>query len=105
MAQGSVFRGHYSNQFDSNDPQQLALALFIFHRADLLELLNNNFSRGPYTLCICIRLICTFFQASDKFSFKYCGQFIQTVRIRTPTVLQADTLLNGFKNIAFPLEL
>jgi hypothetical protein len=32
-AQGSVFRGHYSNQFDCNDPQLLALALFIFHLA------------------------------------------------------------------------
>jgi hypothetical protein len=40
MAQGSVFRGHYSNQFDSNDPQQLALALFIYHLADLLEPLH-----------------------------------------------------------------
>jgi hypothetical protein len=50
MAQGSVFRGHYSNPFDINDPQQLAPALFIFHRADLLELLYNNFSRGPDTL-------------------------------------------------------
>ena len=28
MAQGSVSRGHYSNQFDCNDPQILALALF-----------------------------------------------------------------------------
>jgi len=37
MAQGSVFQGHYSNQFDSNDPQLLALALFIFHLANLLK--------------------------------------------------------------------
>jgi hypothetical protein len=40
MAQGSVFRGHYSNQFDRNDSQPLALALFIFHLADLLEPLH-----------------------------------------------------------------
>jgi len=43
MAQGSVFRGHYSNQFDCNDPQVLALALFIFHLADLLEPLYQTF--------------------------------------------------------------
>jgi hypothetical protein len=30
MAQGSVFRGHYSNKFDCNDPQVLALALLYF---------------------------------------------------------------------------
>ena len=42
MAQGSVFRGHYSNQFDSNDPQQLALALFIFHHADHKESLHHS---------------------------------------------------------------
>jgi len=54
MAQGSVFREHYSNQFDSNDPQQLTLALFIFHRADLLELLYNNFSRGLDTQYNCL---------------------------------------------------
>jgi hypothetical protein len=40
MAQGSVFRGHYSNQFDCNGPQLLALALFIFHLADLSEPLH-----------------------------------------------------------------
>ena len=33
---------HYSNQFDSNDPQQLALALFIYHLADLLEPLHHS---------------------------------------------------------------
>jgi hypothetical protein len=37
MAQGLVFRGHYSNQFDRNDPQLLTLALFVFHLANLLE--------------------------------------------------------------------
>ena len=37
MAQGSVFRGHYSNQFDSNDPKLLALALSILQIADLRE--------------------------------------------------------------------
>jgi len=37
VAQGSVSRGHYSNQFDFNDPQLLALALFIFHHADHRE--------------------------------------------------------------------
>ena len=33
VAKGSVFRGHYSNQFDRNDPQLLALALFMFYQA------------------------------------------------------------------------
>ena len=37
MTQGSVFPGHYSNQFDCNDPQLLAFALSIFHLADLWE--------------------------------------------------------------------
>ena len=40
MAQGSVFRGHYSNQFDCNDSQLLTLALFIFHLVDLLKPLH-----------------------------------------------------------------
>ena len=40
MAQGSVSWGHYSNQFDCNDPQLLALALFIFHLADFREPLH-----------------------------------------------------------------
>jgi hypothetical protein len=37
IAKGSVFRGHYSNQFDSNDPKLLALALSILQIADLRE--------------------------------------------------------------------
>jgi hypothetical protein len=37
MTQRSVFRGHYSNQFDCNDPQQLTLALSILQIADLRE--------------------------------------------------------------------
>jgi len=37
MSQGPVFRGHYSNQFDCNDSQRLALALFMFHCTDLLK--------------------------------------------------------------------
>jgi hypothetical protein len=40
MAQGSVFRGHYSNQFDCNDPQILALALFALIIAADFHFLN-----------------------------------------------------------------
>jgi hypothetical protein len=34
IARGSVLRGHYSNQFDRNDPQPLALALFMVGLAE-----------------------------------------------------------------------
>jgi PAS domain-containing protein len=47
MTQGSLFRGHYSNQFDCNDPQLLALALFIFHLVKYSnELINLSTLEG-----------------------------------------------------------
>jgi hypothetical protein len=48
MAQGSVFRGHYSNKFDYNDHQLLALALYIFHCAAIKESLYLN----PFSLLL-----------------------------------------------------
>jgi hypothetical protein len=40
MASGPVFRGHYSNQFDRNDPQLPALApIFRFHCSELLGII------------------------------------------------------------------
>ena len=39
-----------------------------------------------------------------KFAIEYFGQFLQTVRLRTPAVMQADTRFDVFKNIAYPFE-
>jgi len=41
MAQGSVSRGHYSNQFDCNDPQLPALALFLYLPIGLIPLTSS----------------------------------------------------------------
>jgi hypothetical protein len=41
MAQGSVSRGHYSNQFECNDPRLLALALYIFQLTGIKESLHG----------------------------------------------------------------
>jgi len=47
----------------------------------------------------------SFLQATQNFAIKYFGQIIQTVRLRTLTVLQADTLFNCFTTMVDPLEL